>query len=60
MLSIIIPRHWPGPLIRVIVIIVVYVLAVHWAPGDILPLSVGGVLGSWLGTGIAPAPATPQ
>jgi len=47
-------------LIRVIVIIVVYVLAVHWAPGDILPLSVGGVLGSWRGTGIAPAPATPQ
>jgi hypothetical protein len=58
-LSILVPRHWPGPLIRVIIIVVVYVLAVRWAPGDVLPLSVGALLGGWLGVSVGPEPVGP-
>jgi uncharacterized membrane protein YdjX (TVP38/TMEM64 family) len=52
-LNVVVPRRWPGPLIRVIIVIIIYVLALHWAPGEILPLSIGALLGSWLGASIA-------
>ena len=52
-LNVVVPRRWPGPLIRIVIVIVVYVLALHWAPGVVLPLSIGALLGSWLGVSIA-------
>lgn len=55
-MSLAVPRRWHGPLIRVIFVIVIYMLALRWAPDNVLPFSVSALLGSWLGASIAPAP----
>jgi hypothetical protein len=53
-LSITIPRQWPGLWTRVIIVIIVFVLAIRWAPGAVLPLALGGWLGRWLIARIGP------
>ena len=53
-LSISIRRPWPGPIARVVIIVIVYMLAIHFAPSVIIPLSFGGILGSWLSASITP------
>jgi hypothetical protein len=58
-LSISIRRPWPGALVRVIIVIIVYVIMLHLAPAAIIPLSAGGVLGGWLGVGISSARVEP-
>jgi hypothetical protein len=57
-LSITISRHWPGPMIRV-TIVVVYVLATCWAPGGVPPLGIGAPLRTWLGVSVATTPIGP-
>ena len=47
-------RPFPGPIVRVVIIVVIYMLVAHRLPGDVLPLGIGGVLGCWLGVAIAP------
>jgi hypothetical protein len=46
---------WPGPIIRVIrlvVILVIVAAAARWEPAVALPLIAGAGLGGWLLTGI--------
>jgi hypothetical protein len=47
-LHIMIPRQWPGPWTRVIIIVVIFLLVTRLAPDAVLPLSLGGWLGGWL------------
>jgi hypothetical protein len=58
-LSISIRRPWPGPLVRVVIVVIVYVLILHVAPYAIIPLSTGGALGGWLGVSVSPARVEP-
>ena len=51
--SICIPWQWPGMWTRVVIVVVVIVMTIRWAPGAALPLGAGGWLGGWL----AAAPA---
>ncbi len=45
-------RPFPGPVIRVVVVVVIYVLAARQVPGAVLPLGVGSVLGGWLAVAV--------
>jgi hypothetical protein len=48
-------RPFPGPVIRVVVLVVIYLLVVRQVPGAVLPLSAGSVLGGWLGAAVTAA-----
>jgi hypothetical protein len=56
-LYITVPRQWPGPWTRVIIIVVIFLLVARLAPGAVFPLGLGGWLGGWLA--VAPARALP-
>jgi hypothetical protein len=58
-LSISIRRPWPGPFVRVVIIVVVYVIMLHVAPAAIVPLSTGGLLGGWLGVSFSSTKVKP-
>jgi hypothetical protein len=53
-LCIALPR--PGPRLRAVVVIVIYLAAFRLAPGDTVPLALGGLLGGLL----AIEPARPR
>ena len=44
-------RQWPGPAIRIILIIVIIAAVARWQPGEVLPLITGTSLGCWLFAG---------
>jgi hypothetical protein len=46
--SICITRPWPGAWLRSIIVVVIFVIVLRRAPGDVIPLGLGGCLGSWL------------
>jgi hypothetical protein len=45
----------PGPRLRAVIVIVIYLTTFRYAPGQSVPLALGGVLGSLLA--IEPQPA---
>jgi hypothetical protein len=48
--SITVRRPWPGPWARVVLVVIILVFMVHWAPAMVLPLAAGGWLSRWLVT----------
>jgi hypothetical protein len=47
----------PGPRLRAVIVIVIYLVAFRIAPGDSIPLSLGGILGAAGGLAIGSADA---
>jgi hypothetical protein len=39
---------WPGPRLRAVIVIVIYLAAFRFAPGDTMPLALGSILGGLL------------
>jgi hypothetical protein len=39
---------WPGPRLRPVIVIIIYLAAFRLAPGDSVPLALGGALGGML------------
>jgi hypothetical protein len=46
----------PGPRLRPVIVIIIYLAAFKFAPGDSLPLALGGALGGLLAVEPARAP----
>jgi hypothetical protein len=57
-LCISLPR--PGPRFRAVIVIVIYLAAFRFAPGQSMPLALGGLLGSLLGIEPKRAAETPE